>query len=395
MKLKKYIKIIPLFLAMIMLLCACAGESATSSQTEDTSSLPGEEDTVGSAKVGYVYDRTVGYDNYTSMFEKSRRDIEIALEIDTAYVENVSVSQFEDAVKALKNEGCNIIISTSNAYANAAYKYAKDDPEIFMLSYGGEHALSNLTAFQPKLYQTAFLSGTVAAWNSESHKIGIVCDDNMFASIPVIDAFIVGVQQIYKSDETDVRIVYANTDAETEKGVNKLKSEGCDVIFSYQPTDYAMYYCDSLGIESIGFTSDVEYSAPKKGLMGFYLNWATYITDTVRTCINDNFNSGIFVGGINEAFIKITPYTDSCKDDTDTITDTLYDYVKRGNAKIFEGEIRDKSGIPRVGNNIVLTHSEIMKIDYLFYGATYAENLIQPIDKPITSDLTVKTDFLQ
>lgn len=50
----------------------------------------------------------------TFMFEKSRKDIETALGLETCYVDGVAVSQFENAVKALKNEGCSIIVSASH-----------------------------------------------------------------------------------------------------------------------------------------------------------------------------------------------------------------------------------------------------------------------------------------
>jgi len=389
MKLKKYIKLIALMMAMIFTLCACSG-----GETSEESSLPFEPQTQGEAKVGYIYDRPVAADNYTYMFEKSRKDLEIALEVETCYVDNITVSGFEAAVTTLKNEGCNIIVSAYNGYANAAYSVAKKDKEIYILSYGGTVSLSNLTCFQPKMYQPAYISGTVAAYNSDTHKIGVVCDDNMLQSFGVMAAFVFGVQEVYKADETDVRVIYANTNEETEEGVNQLISEQCDVIFFYQPTDYGMFYCDSLGVKSIGFTNDVEYSAKNRGLMGYYLNWATFITDTVRTCVYNNYEPEVFVGGFKEAFVKITDYTDNCKDETDSIADTLYEYVKNGNAKIFEGEIRDKDNRARVGKGAVLSHAEILGIDYLVYGVSYSKNLIKPVENPPVSDMVVKYEFM-
>lgn len=284
-KISIYIKLLALSMAAVLTLCACSGDNASSS---DDSSVPDYVvDT--SAKVGYVYNEEVSHDNMTYMFEKSRKDIETALGLETCYVDGVAVSQFENAVKALKNEGCSIIVSASHVFANSALSYAKKDKEVYILSYGGTASLTNLTTFRPKLYQPSFICGTVAAWNSSSHKIGIVADDLMYSSNGVINAFILGIQQIYKERETDVEIIYAETKAQTESAVNTLENRGCDVIFSYQSDDYCMYYCDSIGMKSIGFTSDMAYSAPKYGLVGYYLNWATYITDTVRTCISDNF----------------------------------------------------------------------------------------------------------
>lgn len=330
----------------------------------------------------------------TFMFEKSRKDIETALGLETCYVDGVAVSQFENAVKALKNEGCSIIVSASHVFANSALSYAKKDKDVYILSYGGTASLTNLTTFRPKLYQPAFICGTVAAWNSSSHKIGIVADDLMYCSNGVVNAFILGIQQIYKERETDVEIIYAETKAQTETAVNTLEGKGCDVIFSYQSNDYCMYYCDSIGMRSIGFTNDMAYSAPKYGLVGYYLNWATFITDTVRTCINDNFMAEVYVGGFSEAFVKLTPYSATCKKETLTIADTLYDYVKKGKAKIFEGEIRDKDGLARVGAGATLDDMQVLAMDYLVYGVTYIDNIIDPVPNPTTSDLIVKKEYV-
>ena len=132
-KLSRYIKILALAMAAVLTLCACSGENASS---DDSSSMPNyAPDT--SAKVGYVYNEEVSRDNMTYMFEKSRKDIETALGLETCYVDGVAVSQFESAVKALKNEGCSIIVSASHVFANSALSYAKKDKDVYILSYGG------------------------------------------------------------------------------------------------------------------------------------------------------------------------------------------------------------------------------------------------------------------
>ena len=78
-KLSLYIKLLALSMAAILTLCACSGDNATSS---DDSSIPDYvADT--SAKVGYVYNEEVSHDNMTYMFEKSSKDIETALGLET------------------------------------------------------------------------------------------------------------------------------------------------------------------------------------------------------------------------------------------------------------------------------------------------------------------------
>ena len=114
----------------------------------------------------------------------------------------------------------------------------------------------------------------------------------------------------------------------------------------------------------------------------------------MRTCINDNFMAEVYVGGFSEAFVKLTPYSATCKKETLTIADTLYDYVKKGKAKIFEGEIRDKDGLARVGAGATLDDMQVLAMDYLVYGVTYIDNIIDPVPNPTTSDLIVKKEYV-
>ena len=87
-KLSRYIKILALALSAVLTLCACSGDGASSGES---SSAPDYSlDT--SAKVGYVYNEEISRDNMTYMFEKSRKDIETALGLETCYVDGVAVS---------------------------------------------------------------------------------------------------------------------------------------------------------------------------------------------------------------------------------------------------------------------------------------------------------------
>ena len=66
----------------------------------------------------------------------------------------------------------------------------------------------------------------------------------------------------------------------------------------------------------------------------------------------------------------------------------------RGKAKIFEGEIRDKDGLARVGAGATLDDMQVLAMDYLVYGVTYIDNIIDPVPNPTTSDLIVKKEYV-
>ena len=107
----------------------------------------------------------------------------------------------------------------------------------------------------------------------------------------------------------------------------------------------------------------------------------------------------LYVGGaaqklLGQYGVKTIGQLAACKKETLTIADTLYDYVKKGKAKIFEGEIRDKDGLARVGAGATLDDMQVLAMDYLVYGVTYIDNIIDPVPNPTISDLIVKKEYV-
>ena len=85
--------------------------------------LPEEEKII--YKVGFVYSGFVSDGATNGAFEVARAQIERSLGLETCYVENVLASEFPEAVNALKDDGCNIIVSCSPKYANSAFRENK------------------------------------------------------------------------------------------------------------------------------------------------------------------------------------------------------------------------------------------------------------------------------
>lgn len=391
----KFLRYICLILCISFLISGCdggeigkSGESGESLDTSDDTSGPMDP---SKFKVGFIYNQEKETnDSYLNFFEKTRKDLENSLEIKTVYIENVLVNQFEDAAKALKNDGCQVIVATSFIFANTAYNFSAANPDVFIVGCGAMDFRNNLTVAQPKIYQAAFLGGTVASWNSKSNKLGIVTDSRMSGYIAAVNGFTLGVQQLKSTTETDVNVAYSSTDSETKTAIDQLVADGCDVIMVYLNSEYGIKYCNEIGVKVIGYTDDIKKSAPDTGLLGFYENWSTYMIDEIRSVMNHNFTQKSFAGGISEGMIRISNYTEVCAKNTDTIVETLYNYVKKGKATIFDGEIKNTNSTVQVAKGRTLTHPEIMKMNYFVLGVRSVNNYVEPSGEISGTDFEIK-----
>lgn len=389
MRFKNYMRIFCMVLCCTILFTACNGADNSSNSGAET--VIGESTGLKTTKVGFIYNNVCDGNGYIKAFEKARGNIGNALSVETEYMDNVMVSQFEQAADALVEDGCKVLVSASNVFNNAAYSYAKRNKEVKVLSYGAFDFLSNMTTFQWKPYQPVYIGGMVAAYNSSARKFGVVTDSGMYGYLSVINSFTLGVQKLYSREDTDVSVSYTGTDEETKTAIDKLAANGCDVILVYKDTEYGIEYCNEKGIKVIGYTDSINEIAPDTGLLGFYPNFSTYLVDQIRDYTNDCFNAAYYCGGFVEGVTRMSDYTKKCKDGTQTIGDTLYDYLKKGQAEVFEGELIDVDNNTQLAKGSFYSHTQIIQMTYMVQGVTAVNTYVEPNYQTTGTDFAIKS----
>lgn len=387
---------------IIMLCCvfaftACSGGETESETSTDVSTV--ETDENGNeivpkppTKVGFVYNGMVDEGGTVELFEAARSQIEKALGLETCYIEGVLVNDFAEAVDVLVEDGCNVIVTGSSKFANITSKSAQSHSDVKYVSFGGTSAGGNVSCFQGELFQTANVCGLIAAYNSESNILGILCDPNAYAPYTVIDAYILGAKEITGA-LTKVKLNWAYSDQQEyiEKAIDDLAEQGCDIIMCYTESEYAVKYCEEKGIKVIGNLCNMPDVAPKMYLTGFFYNLNTYIIDMVRSVANDTFNATTHIGGIAEGTARlIEPNPALCFSGTKDVSDTLYEFVKQGQSVIFMGEVKDNSNTVRIEKGRALTHTQSMAIDWVDQTVSVILDFTEPVVEPVSSDFIIK-----
>ena len=366
------------------------GAAVTDEKGEPVTSVVGEEPKELELNIGFIYSGSAEGNASSEIFEAARGEAERVLSAKTYYIENVLVSQFEQATAALVENGCNVIVSTDVRFANAVYDEAQANKKVQFVSFGGTKALGNLACFQGEMYKTSYVCGLAAAYNSDSNILGVVADPSVLSVYSVIDGFALGAKELTK-DRTDMRVNWAwgNKDSETKEAVDNLISQGCDVIFAATYSRYAVEYCELKGVKVIGMAYNMPELAPEQYITGCFSNLNIFLLDVLRSFRYDTDPVGVYRGGIKEGAVRVVEVSEKAKEGTKDITDKLYEVCLENKALVFSGEIKDSNGEIRVAKGKTLDQEQICSINWLESSVKAENYYTQPNTQPVASDLVI------
>lgn len=366
------------------------GEAVTDENGDPVTSVippvPEEKELI----VGFIYPGAATGNAACDYFEAARLEAQKVLGAKTYYVENVLVSQFEQATALLVDKGCNVIVSTDARFANAVHVEAQANKKVNFISFGGTKSLGNLACFQGEMYKTSYVCGLAAAYNSDSNILGIVADPSVLSVYSVIDGFALGAKELTESS-TDVRVNWAwgNKDAEIKSAIDDLIAQGCDVIFSASYSKFAVEYCELKGVKVIGMSYNMPELAPNQYISGCFCNLNIFLIDVLRSVRYGTDGVGVYQGGIKEGAVRVVAISEKAKEGTKEITDKLYELCSQDKAAVFTGEIRDSNNTIRVQKGKSLSKDEISAVDWLENSIKAEKYFNQPITQPSDTELEV------
>lgn len=380
------LKKITAILACIILttsLTACKNDenSSNADNSQNTDITPENKQ-----KIGFMYSGGANENIANQKTDEIRKSLNSDY-VETVYIENVSAGQIDKAVKTLVDDGCTVVVSTSNKLAKVLAETVPKHPDVKFLNMNGSKSTGNMTSFKTKIYQASYIAGVSAAYNTKSEKFAVVIESNMYNSIPMINAFALGAQLILENSET--RVYYANTEEQSKKAVDAAIKDGCDVILTYQNTEFAYNYAKGKNVWLIGGEVTSESLSETKNLFSFSTDWSKYITDTINEIVNDEWEPELYHGGLNQENIKIGKISDKASENTVGIVQQIENYVRTGQAPIFKGEVKNSTGTIVIFKDIILKPEEIDLIEWAAQGVVGAGNFteITTDEKPSTFEI--------
>lgn len=370
-----------LVLCVTLCLTGCSGETSDESSS-DSSGI--EEETVP-VKVGYIFHDKADDGGVTGQFNLQRQKAARRCDVETVYIEDVSVKDFESAVKALVSDGCTEIVSCSSTFTNALSSISGRYMNVKFINYGATSiGTANVFSFTETAYQGAYVAGIAAAYNSKSQKVGLVADPELLYTYATTNAAALGVRMVFANGTLCVAGATENT--EIKQAVDALLDEGCDVIICYTESPYTADYCEQKGVKFIG---NLDYSGSednyKNMLMYYYAKRDSLFVSQFKQLKMDTWQPDVYKGAMSNGIINVSEAQPCADKRTQDIIDEIVPLLTSEKAMIFSGEIKDTLGNVRYMQTDTMTDAQIYSMDWYVLGVQAVGNFRKPHESPTNS----------
>ena len=370
-----------LVLCVTLCLTGCSGETSDESSS-DSSGI--EEETVP-VKVGYIFHDKADDGGVTGQFNLQRQKAARRCDVETVYIEDVSVKDFESAVKALVSDGCTEIVSCSSTFTNALSSISGRYMNVKFINYGATSiGTANVFSFTETAYQGAYVAGIAAAYNSKTQKVGLVADPELLYTYATTNAAALGVRMVFANGTLCVAGATENT--EIKQAVDALLDEGCDVIICYTESPYTADYCEQKGVKFIG---NLDYSGSednyKNMLMYYYAKRDSLFVSQFKQLKMDTWQPDVYKGAMSNGIINISEAQPCADKRTQDIIDEIVPLLTSEKAMIFSGEIKDTLGNVRYMQTDTMTDAQIYSMDWYVLGVEPVGNFRKPHESPTNS----------
>ncbi len=378
-------------LCLVICIAGCDGGNGSSDSSSDSSGTEGE--IKPPHKVGYIFHDNVDDPTFSAEMNYQRILAANRSSMDTCYIDNVSITDFEAAVKKLVEAGCTDIVSGSSVFSNKLGSISNKYMNINFIGYGRTGGGSNVSAYTELPYQGAYAGGIAAAYNSHTRNIGFVGDNDMLYLIPTINAAALGTQAVFSTAK--LHIAGATRDNEIEDAIDALLERNCDVIICYTGSMHAEEYCEEKGVKFVGCHDFSEKESDyTKMLMYFYAARDSYFLAQFKQMQLDTWEPGVYTGNMGNGIICVSEALSANKDQDDQelqrVLNTLVSKLSTG-GEIFSGQLIDNKGVVRYLQTDTMSEQDIFSMDWYVEGVSVVGNYRGPQYTLPDNPLEIKT----
>ena len=329
-------------------------------------------------KIAFIYEKTIAASAWTYAHELGRLHLDevFADDVTTVYYENVTKENVIDVMEEAVAEGCNVIFTTTPAFAQASVKMAIEHPSVRIMNCSVNTSHRYIRTYYTRLHEAKFLMGAIAGSMAKNNKILYVADYPIYGTIAQINAFAIGAQMI--NPHVQIYLEWAS-----KKDFNLE-----EVIERVQPDCISGKDMRALESQSYLYGISKWENGTAKNLAMPLLHWGVFYEKLVRQIMDGtwkldedtsdnkaiNYWWGMSSGVVDVICSRKLPLG------TKRLVDVLKTSICSGNFTVFQGELYSQEGVIQTGADMQLKPEEVASIDWL------AENIIGEI--PETEGLT-------
>ena len=323
-------------------------------------------------KIAFAYVGPVGDGGYTFAHDQGRLALEKEFgdKIKTSYVE--SVPEGADAERVLRDMAANgnkLVFGTTFGYMEPIQKIAPDFPDVKFEHATGYKTAANVSTYDSRTYEGAYLAGIIAGSMTKSNVLGVV------GSVPIpevlrnINSFTLGAQSMNPKIKT--KVVWVNEwfapPKETEAATSLING-GADILFQNTDSAAVLKTAEEKGKRAFGWDSDMTAYGPKAHLGSAIINWTPYYTKTVREMLDGKWSSQQTWWGVKEGAIDIVSLADDVPAEAKARIEEVKKGLKDGTFHIWKGPITGQDGKELLAADAVAEDKFLTGINFYVKG---------------------------
>ena len=326
----------------------------------------------GPLKIAFAYIGPVGDGGWSYAHDNARKAIEKEFgdKIVTTYVE--SVPESADAERVLRDfvgQGNQRVFGTSFGYMETMAKVAADHPEVKFEHATGYKTAPNLSTYEARTYEGAYLAGIVAGAMTKTNTLGVVGSVAIPEVVRNINSFTLGAQSV--NPKITTKVVWVNEwfspPKETEAATSLING-GADVLFQNTDSAAVLKTAQEKGKRAFGWDSDMVAYGPKAHLGSAIINWTPYYTKAVKDALDGTWTSSRTWWGVKEGAIDLVSIAEDVPAETRARLDEVKKGLKDGSFAIWKGPLKDNAGKEILAAGVVADDKYMGGINFYIQG---------------------------
>jgi simple sugar transport system substrate-binding protein len=248
-------------------------------------------------------------------------------------------------------------------------KVAKTFPKVDFYHATGFKSSPNVTIYNSRMYEPAYLAGVIAGHMSKKGVLGFVASFPIPEVVRNINAYTMGARSVNPKITTKVIWVSSWFDPSKERAAAEtLIGQGADVLLQNTDSSAVLQTAADKGVYAFGWDSDMTAYAPKAHLASCIEVWGGYYTSVAEAAVAGKpMKAGVW-GGIKDGMNDLVSVSPSLPDAAKKSVAAKKADIASGKFNVFAGPIKGQDGKDKVPAGKTLTDKEIDSINWYVEG---------------------------
>lgn len=315
-------------------------------------------------RVAFLHDKDPQSSYWTDAHEQGRLAAQEALgeKLVTCSRFNMLEADFDATMRELKEQGVDMVFTTTARLLSHTLTAAADYPEVKFLNCSLNVSHPILRCYYARMYEAKFLTGVIAGALSQQRNIGYICDYPIYSMPASINAFALGVRMVNPRarvllewstvDGADIESIFSNYGVAAVSGQDTLARD------------------ERRRRTGIFLLQD----GHQINLASSFWDWGTFYRKIIESVLDgswDSLNSesdagktinywwGLKAGAVDVRMDQKVPA------ETARLVRFLKESIADGSFRPFDGPIYDQAGELRIAEGEILTPHQILMMDWL------------------------------